>query len=88
MDTSLTRGNITPGIPTVIVVDDDPAIRHVLNDLLTDMPSYRVLLAGDSSEAVRVFEEEQQIDAIVAGLSFAAYDRPTIRGYEIEHVRF
>jgi len=53
---------------TILVVDDDPAIRHVLNELLTEMPAYRVLLAGDSGEAVRVFEEESQIDVVLTDI--------------------
>ncbi len=53
---------------TILVVDDDPAIRNMLNDLLTGKPDYRVLLAGDAKEAVRAFHEEPRIDVVLTDI--------------------
>jgi CheY-like chemotaxis protein len=53
---------------TILVVDDDPAIRNMLNELLTAKGDYRVLVAGDSKEAVAAFYSEPRIDVILTDI--------------------
>ena len=53
---------------TILVVDDDPAIRTMLHELLTAKADYRVLLAGDSKEAVASFYSEPRIDVILTDI--------------------
>jgi len=53
---------------TILVVDDDPSILKMLNELLTSEPDYRVVLAGDSKEAVRAFSHERRIDVVLTDI--------------------
>ena len=53
---------------TILVVDDDPAILKLLNELLASEPNYRVVLAGDSKEAVRAFSGERRIDVVLTDI--------------------
>jgi CheY-like chemotaxis protein len=50
---------MTSAIPSaVLVVDDDASIRSVVGEAL-DMVGYRVLVAADGAEALRVLERER-----------------------------
>ncbi len=53
---------------TILVVDDDPAIRRMLNELLTAMGDYKVIVAGDSKEAVNAFYAEPRIDVVLTDI--------------------
>jgi len=53
---------------TILVVDDDPAIRNMLEDLLTSNSDYRVLMAEDSKEAVQTFYTERRIDVVLTDI--------------------
>lgn len=53
---------------TILVVDDDPAIRKMLNELLTAMGDYKVIVAGDSKEAVSAFYTEPRIDVVLTDI--------------------
>lgn len=60
-----------PGQLTVLVVDDDVAIREMLA-LVLEMEGYRALQAADGRAALAVFEEEQvhlvTLDVMMPGL--------------------
>ncbi|GAA5073390.1 HD domain-containing phosphohydrolase [Lysobacter panacisoli] len=64
-------GGIRFGKPTVLVVDDTPAIRIILQDMLE--PTYRVLTAADGSAAMELLREETPdlilLDVVMPGHS-------------------
>ena len=65
---------------SILVVDDEPAIREVLERLLSAR-GYRVLTAPDGSEALAILES-QSVDLIVADISM-----PRMNGYQLyQHV--
>jgi DNA-binding response OmpR family regulator len=49
--------NAPPQAVTVLVVDDDPSVRDLLEDYLGDN-GYRVMLAANGAEARRILEEQ------------------------------
>ncbi|MER5889361.1 response regulator transcription factor [Streptomyces sp. NPDC001941] len=56
--------NGTEQRPTVLVAEDDPGVRSTLDQLLR-FEGYRVLLAADGLEALRVLEQERPDLAVV-----------------------
>jgi signal transduction histidine kinase len=56
------------GAGTVLVIDDEEAIRDIAARILV-MAGFTVLTAGDGQEGLRVFREEQGIDAVVLDLT-------------------
>jgi two-component system, cell cycle sensor histidine kinase and response regulator CckA len=49
---------------TVLIVDDEPAIRHITGQTLESF-GYRVLLAADGTEAIAIYAQQQQDIAVV-----------------------
>jgi PAS domain S-box-containing protein len=57
------------GAGTVLVVDDEPMIRRLGSKILKDA-GYRVLVAGDGDEALRIFgEDPNRIDVVLLDMS-------------------
>jgi PAS domain S-box-containing protein len=57
------------GVGTVLVVDDEPMIRRLGAKMLKDA-GYRVLVAGDGDEAIRLFSEDpNRIDVVLLDMS-------------------
>jgi CheY-like chemotaxis protein len=63
--------------PTVLVVDDDPAIRRVLADLLED-EGYRVLAAGDGLGAMALAEQDRP-DVVLSDVAMRGMDGLALR---------
>ena len=61
------------GKRTALVVDDDPAIRRIMERAL-EADGFRVLVAGDGREALRILGEEDDIAVIVADLQMPRLD--------------
>lgn len=62
---------------TVLVVDDEPAIRGMIEVVLTGH-GYRVIAAQDGLDALSLLEQEKEVDLIVADL-----DMPRSSGEEL-----
>jgi DNA-binding response OmpR family regulator len=59
--------------PVILVVDDEPLVRHYLLIILRD--AYNVLLAGDGHEALALFDEVgQDIAAVVTDVRMPGMD--------------
>jgi CheY-like chemotaxis protein len=59
--------------PLLLVVDDEPLVRHLLLVILRD--SYRVVLAADGRQALAVFDEVgQEIAAVVTDVRMPEMD--------------
>jgi two-component system cell cycle sensor histidine kinase/response regulator CckA len=57
------------GLPTILLVDDEPMIRTLGRTILEDK-GYRVLLAADGAEAVEVYRRELgRVDLVILDLS-------------------
>ena len=57
------------GAGTVLVVDDEPMIRRLGAKILRDA-GYRVLVAGDGDEAIRIFNEDpNSVDVVLLDMS-------------------
>jgi PAS domain S-box-containing protein len=76
-----TAGEVIEGTGTVLLVDDEEVILEVGQDLLEAM-GYRVLIARDGKEAVKVYKKDwDEIDAVVMDMVMPnmgggeAYDR-------------
>lgn len=59
--------------PTILVIDDDPAMRTILSFSLTAF-GYLVLIAGDGEEALQITRDHPEtrlimLDVVMAGLS-------------------
>jgi light-regulated signal transduction histidine kinase (bacteriophytochrome)/CheY-like chemotaxis protein len=52
---------------TVLVVDDEPALRRLLGETLRDL-GYRVIEAADGAEGLRVLQSKQEIDLLVSDI--------------------
>jgi hypothetical protein len=52
------------GTETVLVVDDETAIRNLLNDVLTSA-GYQVLKAANGAQALRVMEQEKGVGLVI-----------------------
>ena len=50
--------------PTILLVDDDPLIRNLGQELLEHL-GYRVETAGDGSEALKKFKGMEQVDLVL-----------------------
>lgn len=62
-------GLIRGGNETVMVVDDEEPVRMVAEDILSTL-GYRVILAEDGEEAVRIFQERpQSIDLVMMDMA-------------------
>ena len=56
------------GSATILVVEDDPAVREVTVEMLREL-GYRVLAAADGAEALRVFgENDAKVDLLLADI--------------------
>ena len=57
------------GVGTVLVVDDEPMIRRLASRILKEA-GYRVLVAGDGDEALRIYgEDPHRIDVVLLDMS-------------------
>jgi PAS domain S-box-containing protein len=65
---------------TILVIDDEPAIRHISKQTL-ELFGYRVLLACDGSEAVSLYAQNQkEIAVVVTDMMMPVMDGPaTVR---------
>jgi two-component system, cell cycle sensor histidine kinase and response regulator CckA len=63
--------------PTILLVDDDPLIRDLGQELLEHL-GYRVETAGDGSEALKKFQGMKRVDLVVLD-----YYLPGQNGYEV-----
>ncbi|MFP4381921.1 MAG: PAS domain S-box protein [Candidatus Sumerlaeia bacterium] len=62
-------GQVRGGSETVMVVDDEEAVRMVAEDILSTL-GYRVVVACDGEEAVRIFQERpQSIDLVMMDMA-------------------
>ncbi|MCK4547004.1 MAG: PAS domain S-box protein [Candidatus Eisenbacteria sp.] len=57
----------------VLIVDDEPAVREVSSELLTEM-GYEVLTAPDGEVALRIFDEDQAVDVVVLDMVMPRLD--------------
>ena len=75
MRTSLRDCHLTSedriGEETILIVDNDKAIRDVLNELLTRL-GYQVLMAADAEEAQKLMEENSEVDLFIADIDLAS----------------
>ena len=62
----------------ILIVDEDEATRCTLADLLRGRDEYRVLVAGEGREAVRIFVEEARIDIVLTDIQM-----PEMNGLEL-----
>jgi two-component system, cell cycle sensor histidine kinase and response regulator CckA len=67
------RAPLAAGPATILVIDDDPAMRTILSFSLTAL-GYLVLVAGDADEALKIAREHPEIrltmlDVVMSGLS-------------------
>src|SRR3989442_1058811 len=56
----------------LLIIDDDPNIRKLLNELLAARPEYRLLIAGNGKEAVRQFTENR-IDMVLTDIHMPGF---------------
>src|SRR2546425_701884 len=56
----------------LLIIDDDPNIRKLLNELLGGRPEFRLLIAGDGKEAVRQFAENR-IDVVLTDIHMPGF---------------
>ena len=57
---------------TLLIIDDDPNIRNLLNELLSGRPELRLIIAGDGKEAVRQFAENR-IDVVLTDIHMPGF---------------
>ena len=66
--------------PTILLVDDEPTVRDVFEQALTNH-GFDVILAIDGEAGLRVFEEQfDEIDVVVTDVSM-----PKMDGFEMVH---
>lgn len=58
-------GAAPPGSPTILVVDDEPDIRHAVKGILEATLRARVLVAGSGREALDVLNSAGHVELIV-----------------------
>jgi PAS domain S-box-containing protein len=58
------EGPTSGGHETLLVVEDEPSIRALIQTMLPPH-GYRILMAGDSDEAIRLSEEQTAIDLLL-----------------------
>src|SRR5438093_475266 len=56
----------------LLIIDDDPNIRKLLNELLAARPEFRLLIAGNGKEAVRQFTENR-IDIVLTDIHMPGF---------------
>src|SRR5881409_3620760 len=56
----------------VLIIDDDPDIRRLLNEMLAGRPEFNLLVAGDGKEAVRHFTEGK-IDIVLTDIHMPGF---------------
>jgi two-component system cell cycle sensor histidine kinase/response regulator CckA len=65
-------------MPTILVVDDEPAIRRLIGSVLEEA-GFRVLTAENGLDALRVSESHPgQIDLVVSDVKMPGMDGPTL----------
>lgn len=68
----------TTRVQTILVADDNQPLREVINEIL-DAHDYKLLLAKDGEEALRLFNENHEtIDLVLSDLSM-----PKLNGYQL-----
>jgi PAS domain S-box-containing protein len=78
-----TEPSVNPALPrgageVVLVVDDETPIRTVARRIL-ERAGYRVLLATDGADALRVFREHvHEIDAVITDMNMPVMDGPSM----------
>src|SRR6056297_152712 len=58
---------------TVLVVDDEKALREILEEILTDM-GYKVLTAEDGYVALNIIKKEDHIDIVLTDIKMPRMD--------------
>lgn len=58
----------------ILIVDEDEATRCTLADLLRWRDEYRVLVAGEGREAIRMFVEEARIDIVLTDIHMPGFN--------------
>jgi two-component system, cell cycle sensor histidine kinase and response regulator CckA len=71
------RGAALGGKETVLLVEDDPALREAMREYLKSL-GYRVLRAGDGAAALEIARSGEPIDALVTDLRM-----PKMDGHEL-----
>jgi signal transduction histidine kinase/CheY-like chemotaxis protein len=71
------EADATGGSETVLVVEDEAAVRHLLSRVLRSK-GYRVLLAENGNRAVAIAEGEKRIDLIVADVVMPDLSGPAV----------
>src|SRR3990172_7405799 len=56
----------------ILVIDDDPSIRKLLEELLSSRPEYRVLIAADGKAAVKYFVGEN-VDIVLTDIHMPGF---------------
>src|SRR5437867_5427997 len=56
----------------LLIIDDDPNIRKLLNELLAGRPEFRLLIAGNGKEAVKQFTENR-IDMVLTDIHMPGF---------------
>src|SRR5438093_5564400 len=56
----------------LLIIDDDPNIRKLLNELLAGRPEFQLFIAGDGKEAVRQFAENR-IDMVLTDIHMPGF---------------
>src|SRR5262245_20550401 len=65
---AVSSAHISAGTSTILVVDDEPAVRHVV-ELMLGAAGYRVYTAGSASEAISVAERlECRVDLLLTDM--------------------
>lgn len=58
----------------ILIVDEDEATRCTLADLLRGRDEYRVLVAGEGREAVKMFVEEARVDIVLTDIHMPGFN--------------
>ena len=64
---------------TVLVVDDEEPIREIISEFLSPL-GFRVLLAGESSEAYQFLQSDETIDVLITDVSLPDIDGVALSG--------
>jgi len=62
----------------ILIVDDDPGIRSILNEVLSENPSYETFTAEDGEKALRILSAEDKIDIVLTDVQM-----PNMNGLEL-----
>ncbi|RLA03780.1 MAG: hypothetical protein DRQ47_04550 [Gammaproteobacteria bacterium] len=77
--TSIDNNISLKGTETILVVDDETALRHLANDLLTEQ-GYRIFTANSANQALKVLEKES-IDLLLSDVIM-----PEMDGYQLASI--